>query len=312
MLKLIVLGLLSGLFFSSTFVLNELMSMQGGHWFWSASLRYLFMIIFLIIMIMLTDGRQAITDIFKLFVQFWRFWVLAGSIGFGAFYALICFSADYAPGWIIAATWQFTIVASLFILLLFGRQFSRLVWFYCAIIFSGVLLINLSHATQVSLGQVIFGALPVLLAAFCYPFGNQLVWEVQHGKQNKLPKINSPILKNSLSKVLLMTLGSIPMWILLGLLLQPQWPAITQIAHCALVALLSGVCATTLFIYARSKANSASQLAGVDATQSSEVVFALLAGVFLLNSVTINLLAIIGLVLIFIGLFCFVRYQNID
>lgn len=312
MLKLIVLGLLSGLFFSSTFVLNEVMSMQGGHWFWSASLRYLFMIIFLTILITLSDGINALTAIFNLFIQFLRFWVLAGSIGFGAFYALICFSADYSPGWIIAATWQFTIVASLFILLLFGRQFSRLVWFYSAIIFCGVLLINLSHATHVTLEHVLFGALPVLLAAFCYPFGNQLVWEVQHGKHNKLPIINSPILKNSLSKVLLMALGSIPMWVILGLLLRPQWPSTTQITNCALVALLSGVCATTLFIYARSKANSASQLAGVDATQSSEVVFALLAGIFILNSAQINWLSIIGLLLIFIGLFCFVRYQNID
>ena len=43
MVRLILLGLLSGAFFSSTFVLNELMSAAGGHWFWSASLRYVFM-----------------------------------------------------------------------------------------------------------------------------------------------------------------------------------------------------------------------------------------------------------------------------
>ena len=43
MVKLILLGLLAGAFFSSTFILNELMSNAGGHWFWSASLRYIFM-----------------------------------------------------------------------------------------------------------------------------------------------------------------------------------------------------------------------------------------------------------------------------
>jgi hypothetical protein len=45
--KLISIGLLSGLFFSSTFILNRLMSMEGGHWVWSGSLRYAYMILML-------------------------------------------------------------------------------------------------------------------------------------------------------------------------------------------------------------------------------------------------------------------------
>ncbi|HGY11746.1 MAG TPA: multidrug resistance efflux transporter family protein, partial [Desulfobacterales bacterium] len=36
MISLISIGLLSGLFFSTTFVLNRMMSLQGGHWLWSA------------------------------------------------------------------------------------------------------------------------------------------------------------------------------------------------------------------------------------------------------------------------------------
>ena len=51
MIRLILLGLLSGAFFSSTFVLNELMSAAGGHWFWSASLRYVFMLLLLMTVI---------------------------------------------------------------------------------------------------------------------------------------------------------------------------------------------------------------------------------------------------------------------
>ena len=38
MIRLILLGVLSGAFFSSTFILNEVMSVSGGHWLWSASL----------------------------------------------------------------------------------------------------------------------------------------------------------------------------------------------------------------------------------------------------------------------------------
>jgi len=310
MLKLINLGLLSGLFFSSTFVLNEIMSEQGGHWFWSASLRYLFMVLFLLVIALVSDGVKQLKQLLQLFLQHAVFWMVTGSIGFGAFYGLICFSADYSPGWIIAATWQFTIVASLLVLMLFGRTFPLRVWLFSAMIFFGVLLINLSHATEVSVEQVLFGAMPVLLAAFCYPLGNQLVWEVRQGQHEKLPKINSPLLNKAFNKVLLMSLGSMPMWIVLGLVLQPSLPENSQILNTALVALLSGVIATSIFIYARTQATKASELAGVDATQASEVVFAMIAGALLLNSVQINLLAMCGLALIFIGLGFFVIYQN--
>ncbi|ABM03279.1 conserved hypothetical protein [Psychromonas ingrahamii 37] len=310
MLKLINLGLLSGLFFSATFVLNEIMSEQGGHWFWSASLRYLFMVIFLLIIALLSDGIKQLKQLLQLFLQHAVFWIVTGSIGFGAFYALICFSADYSPGWIIAATWQFTIVASLLVLMLFGRRFPSRVWLFSTMIFFGVLLINLSQATEVSINQLLFGALPVLLAAFCYPLGNQLVWEVRQGQHKKLPKIHSPLLDKAFNKVLLMSLGSIPMWIVLGLFVQPGLPEKSQILNTALVALFSGVIATSIFIYARTKATKASELAGVDATQASEVVFAMIAGLILLNSVQINLLAICGLAFVFIGLGFFVLYQN--
>ena len=112
MLFLIFIGLLSGLFFSSTFILNRLMSLEGGHWVWSASLRYAFMVLFLIVILAVFQGRKTPWIVFKIFLKNWFFWLAAGSIGFGGFYSLICFTADYAPGWVIAATWQLTIIAS--------------------------------------------------------------------------------------------------------------------------------------------------------------------------------------------------------
>ena len=60
MLKLIVLGILSGTFFSTTFVLNELMSVQGGHWLYSATLRYFFMILFLAIILLFQGGIKGL------------------------------------------------------------------------------------------------------------------------------------------------------------------------------------------------------------------------------------------------------------
>ena len=47
----ILLGLLSALFFAVTFVLNRLMSVDGGHWIWSSSLRFFWTIPFLLILV---------------------------------------------------------------------------------------------------------------------------------------------------------------------------------------------------------------------------------------------------------------------
>ena len=275
MVALIALGLLSGLFFSSTFVLNRVMSLEGGHWVWSASLRYVFMILFLLLVLRIVQGQKATREVFKLFFEHWLFWVVSGSIGFGCFYALICYSAEYAPSWVVAATWQVTIIASLLILMLFGRSFPKKIWLFSLIIFLGVILVNTSHIVVFDLMEFIKGSFPVLIAAFCYPFGNQLVWESKHGHK-MFPKIDSPLLDNAFNKVLLLSLGSVPFWIILIALTHPPLPANAQIFNTALVALLSGIVATTLFLMARHRAKKSSEIAAVDATQASEVVFALL------------------------------------
>ena len=42
-----LLGLTAGMFFSATFIFNRAMSLEGGHWYWSAALRYAYMVAFL-------------------------------------------------------------------------------------------------------------------------------------------------------------------------------------------------------------------------------------------------------------------------
>ena len=309
MVALIVLGLLSALFFSSTFVLNRLMSLEGGHWIWSASLRYAFMILFLLIVIRLFQGKKPLQALFKLFAEHWLFWTVAGSIGFGCFYALSCFSADYAPAWVIAATWQLTIIASLFVLMLFGRTFPKRIWIFSTIIVIGVGLINTSHITTFHFVEFAKGAFPVLIAAFCYPFGNQLVWESKHGHKF-FPKIDSPLLENAFNKVFLLSLGSLPFWIVLVLFINPPMPSTGQVLNTSLVALLSGLVATTLFLLARHQAHKSSELAAVDATQASEVIFALLGEMLFLGAALPNVQAWVGMSLVFVGLGFFIYFQE--
>ncbi|MCP3900265.1 MAG: multidrug resistance efflux transporter family protein [Desulfobacteraceae bacterium] len=309
MVLLVLIGLLSGLFFSSTFILNRLMSLEGGHWLWSASLRYAFMILFLIPLLSIFQGPKIPGQVFNLFFKNWIFWTVSGSIGFGCFYALICFSAAHAPGWVIAATWQLTIIASLVVLVGFGRSFPKKVWLFSIIIFLGVLIVNLSHIDLGNLKALISGGLPVFFAAFCYPIGNQLVWEAKNGNRF-LPDIKDPLLENPFNKVLLLSLGSIPFWLILIYIISPSPPALPQIFNTSLVAFFSGVVATSLFLLARNKAKKASEIAAVDATQSSEVIFALIGEIVFLNASFPNAMAFAGISLVFIGLFFFIHFQE--
>ncbi|MBC2712229.1 MAG: multidrug resistance efflux transporter family protein [Desulfosarcina sp.] len=309
MVRLILIGLLAGFFFSSTFVLNRIMSLGGGHWVWSASLRYAYMILLLTAWLLVFQGTAAFARTLGVFFNNLVFWVAAGSIGFGAFYALICFSADYAPGWIVATTWQFTIIATLVVLMAFGRRFPKRIWVFSAIVFAGVFLVNISQAGAVYSTELIKGALPVLIAAFCYPIGNQLVWEAKTG-HGWLPDISGPELEHPFAKVLLMSLGSVPFWCLLVAVTTPPPPASGQIANTALVALFSGVMATSLFLFARNESKTGSQLAAVDATQSSEVIFALTGEILIIGTALPNALGVLGILVTGAGLMLFVRFQE--
>jgi drug/metabolite transporter (DMT)-like permease len=267
------------------------------------------MVLFLMIGLPFFQGGGALRATLRLFIHHWKFWFIAGSIGFGGFYALICFSADHAPGWIVATTWQLTIIASLFVLMGFGRRFPGKTWLFSGIVFAGVLLVNLTHFEAGNWQGLMQGALPVLGAAFCYPIGNQLVWEAQQGRRF-LPNLQCAAMDNPFNKVLLLSLGSVPFWCVLVAGMQPPPPTAGQLAHTALVALFSGIAATSLFLFARSLARRASELAAVDATQSSEVVFALLGEVLILDAAWPTGLAVAGVGLVFGGLFLFVRYQE--
>jgi hypothetical protein len=67
MARLILIGLLSGFFFSATFVLNQIMSLGGGHWLWSATLRYTTMILLLTLWLLVFRGTAAAARTLGLF-----------------------------------------------------------------------------------------------------------------------------------------------------------------------------------------------------------------------------------------------------
>ena len=304
-----LLGLVAGMFFSATFILNRAISLEGGHWYWSGALRYGYMIIMLGCGLTLFKGGAFFKRVMSEFARNWLFWIVSGSIGFGGFYSLICFAADHSPGWVVATTWQLTIIASLFVLMLFGKTFSKKIWIYSSIVFIGVFIVNISQIESSNLMTLLLGASPVLGAAFLYPLGNQLVWEAKQGRAG-LPRLDTELLDNAFAKVFLLSVGTVPFWLLLYPFTDASLPAQGQYLHVALVAIFSGVIATSLFLSARNRADNASKLAAVDATQSSEVIFALAGEVLFLQALLPNMLGLFGMLVACAGLIAFVRHEH--
>lgn len=313
MLKLLAIGVLAALFFSSTFLLNRAMSLAGGHWVWSAALRYLWMIVLLVVGLLLSGRAPLLAAAMRLLRRHWLFWLLAGSVGFGVFYAGISFAATFAPSWVVATTWQLTVLASPLVLLSYGRRVPWRGVMFTLLIFLGIVLVNLGQAQATPWQEVALGALPVVISAFAYPWGLQLVWEAGVGGQGlsgRIPHIDDPALGNAFVRVLLLALGSLPFWLITVLIVQPPPPAADQWLNTLLVAIFSGVIATSLFIGARHLARNAYEIAAVDATQSAEVIFSVAGEALLLSGALPGVLGWAGIALTVLGLVLYLLAQQ--
>lgn len=319
MKKLLGIGILAALFFSSTFVLNRAMSLAGGNWVWTASLRYLWMLLLLVAGFIVTGRAALLGQVWRAFWRNWFFWIAAGTIGFGIFYAGVSVAATFAPGWVVATTWQTTILATPLVLAFFGRRVPVRGLLFVALIFAGIVLVNLEHAALTSWTDVLKGALPVLVAAVAYPLGLQMVWEAReagrtvaagNAAKRRIPAIADPILDQPFARVLLLVLGSLPFWVVLIAVTQPPPPSTGQWINTLLVALLSGIVATSLFLQARHLARSSYELAAVDSTQSTEVIWSLLDEVLILGGALPGTLGWAGVAMTLVGLALFLLAQG--
>ena len=310
--RLLALGLAAALFFSSTFVLNRAMSLGGGYWFWTAALRYAYMLLFFGGGLLVSGRGAVMVSLGRQFRANWRFWCLAGSLGFGVFYSLISYASLHTPGWVVATSWESTILMGPLVLALFGRRVPRRALFFVAVIFAGIVLVNLEQALSGSTEGALLGAIPVLIAAFAYPCGNQMVWEAQRGHHPRIPHIASPLLEHPFYRIILMTLGSLPFWLVLGVVVQPPPPTSGQLLQTALVGLCSGVIATSLFLHARHQAADPYQISAIDATQAGEVVFTMAGEVLLLGAALPGPLGWCGILLTCVGLVLYLHQPAVS
>lgn len=301
---LLIVGLIAAIFYSATFLLNRSISLDGGHWYWSATLRFFYTLSFLSFGFILFKGFSYYKEIIKEYINHFKFWTVAGSIGFGVFYTFICYAAEFSPAWVIATTWQITIIASLFVLSFFGQKIKKSIWFFTIVIFIGITLVNLSHIDFDNLEALFLGFLPILVAAFAFPIGNQLVYmeKIKRGKD----KGEKNLLNNTFVKVFLLTLGSAPLWIILSFT-PTSTPTLSQHIDVAMISFLSGIIASSIFLYARSKANTPAKLMAVDATQSGDVIFTLIAEMLFLGALFPNMIGVLGILITFLGLIILVK-----
>lgn len=73
------LGLIAAACFATTFVLNRWMSVAGGSWMWSASLRYLFMVVPLVALVAARGGLPGVLRTLRARPTTWLIWSTVAS-----------------------------------------------------------------------------------------------------------------------------------------------------------------------------------------------------------------------------------------
>lgn len=303
MLLAVALGVLAAALFSSTFFLNRFVSTVGGRWQWTAALRFFYMVPVLASWIAVRRGRPFLVRTGRLFASRPLFFLISGGVGYGVFYTGICFSARYAPGWVVASAWQITMLATPIVLWAFGHPVTRRGLGYLLLIASGVCLIQIARlSTGAPFGDIVVGTLPVVVAAFAYPIGNQMIWQFK--RMNADAGIGE-VLADPAACVLLLTLGALPVFGALLLFGRVGLPGASELASTALVALLSGCIATPLFLYARNLNQQPIGLMAVDATQAAEVPLALLGEIVFIGAALPHISEFAGIAIISAGLVLF-------
>ncbi|WAC18186.1 multidrug resistance efflux transporter family protein [Luteolibacter sp. SL250] len=290
----------SALFFTLTYVLNRASASDGGHWAWTASLRYF---ITLPLLLPLMPWQGGIRPILTSITAHPWVWLKCGAIGFLLFYATLSYAASSGPSWLVAGTFQFTVIAGMlcspFIYQDERRRIPSSGIAISLLILSGVFMMQAGQSGE-SLdthGWIAAGC--VIVGAVAYPLGNRLL--LLH-----LERTNEDL--TAAQRVFGMTLVSQPLWILVAAFgfTQAGLPSPGQVGLAAGVALSAGVIATILFFEATGMVRDQPvALGAAESMQASELIFAMLLGVAFLNESWPRGVAMIGAILVILGIICF-------
>ena len=303
----VAIALLSALFFTATYVFNRAAAVEGGHWAWTAALRYLWTLPMLLAMMPWQGGTAPVWRAIRAAPWAWLLW---SAIGFVAFYMLLSYAAASGPSWLIAGSFQVTVVAGMLCAPLLYRdaraRIPRAALGIGLLILAGELLMQFGHAEGGLDARGWIALLCVVASAFAYPLGNRgLLLHLER----------QGIELNATQRVFGLTLASQPAWLALAAWAwwQAGWPPASQVWLAAGVALSAGVIATILFFQATGMVrDNPTALGAAEAMQGAEVLFAVLMGVAFLGEPWLGLHSRIGALLVIagIGLFAWVVARN--
>lgn len=303
----IALGVVSAFFFSLTFVFNEIMAHSQSYWLLTASLRYIWTLPFMIIVMKIPMLHCSFKKVHHEIRSHPGAWWLWSQFCFVLFYVPLCLSSQYLPGWLVSSTWQLTIILGVLTTPLIQKvpvvlngqtvyqrlkiPIKAIPWLL--LILFGVLLTVFDYAHQLNgVPHLALSLLSMLIAATSYPLGNRKLMAV------------SPDL-NGVEKVWGMLICSYPTWLILtGVgIFKAGWPSAATWGNTLIVALSSGVIATVLFFHATSMiAKNMTALAEVEATQSLEVVFSVILSCLFLGHAFPLGLQLVGLIVMIVGI----------
>lgn len=293
----VALALASALFFTATYVLNRAMADAGGHWAWSASLRYLLTLPMLALLMPWQGGFAPVWRALRAHPWIWLAW---SGIGFTLFCVCLTWAAAFAPAWLVAGTFQLTVIAGMLLApLLYRDQRARLPKRALAlggVIVFGVALMQGAHFHGHLERSAWLALASVTVAAFLYPLGNRaiLLHLEQTGEE-----------LNATQRVFGMTLASQPFWWLVAAYAGhvAGAPAPMQILLAAGVALFAGTIATILFFRATAMVqHDPAALGAVESMQATELLFSTLLGVAFLGETAPHGLGAVGAGLVIAGI----------
>lgn len=296
-LAAVLIALASALFFTATYVLNRAIATSGGHWAWSATLRYFLTLPMLACVL---PWRGGFGDVWRALRAHPRVWLAWSGIGFTLFCVCLTWAAAYAPAWLVAGTFQLTVIAGMLLApLIYDDARARLPRGALAlgvVIVAGVAAMQLGHFHGTLDRDAWLALASVTVSAFLYPLGNRKI--LLH-----LERTGESL--NATQRVFGMTLASQPFWIVVALYAGgvagvPPW---TQVALAAGVALFAGTIATILFFHATAMVqDDASALGAVEAMQAAEILFSTLLGVALLGEAAPRGIALGGALIVALGI----------
>lgn len=293
----VFIALASALFFTATYVLNRAIATSGGHWAWSATLRYFLTLPMLACVLPWRGGFAPVMRALRTHAGAWLVW---SGIGFTLFCVCLTWAAAFAPAWLVAGTFQLTVIAGMLLApLIYDDARARLPRGALAlgvVIVAGVAAMQLGHFHGTLDRNAWLALASVTVSAFLYPLGNRKI--LLH-----LERTGETL--NATQRVFGMTLASQPFWIVVAIYAAsvagvPPW---SQIALAAGVALFAGTIATILFFHATAMVqDDAAALGAVEAMQAAEILFSTVLGVLLLGESAPHGIALGGALIVALGI----------